>query len=68
MDVDLSQFDINQCGFSNEEEKESEQAFANPLYYFRDTHKCDRINFPPTSKVGFYNSIRTSLAFWIKPF
>ncbi|CAL8109338.1 unnamed protein product [Orchesella dallaii] len=53
VDMDLSQYDINQCGFADEGEKESEQAFANPLYYFRDTHKCDRINFPPTSKCHF---------------
>jgi hypothetical protein len=43
LDLDISTFEINPCGFSSEEEKETDM-ITNPLYYFRDSHKCDRVS------------------------
>jgi hypothetical protein len=42
LDLDLSKFEINQCGFEDEGRREWDMK-ENPMFYFRDTHKCDRL-------------------------
>ncbi len=42
LDLDLSKFEVNQCGFEDEGRRDWDIK-ENPLYYFRDTHKCDRL-------------------------
>lgn len=55
LDLDLSKFEINQCGFEDEGRREWDIK-ENPLYYFRDTHKCDRLR--GTSSVRKFANIR----------
>jgi len=50
-DVDLSDYSINQCGFDNEVERTMDEQ-TNPLHFFRDTHKCDRVDHT-TRVMGF---------------
>jgi len=56
LDLDISTLEINPCGFSSEQEKDNDM-ITNPLYYFRDSHKCDRVkgtSVVSTSKSDIY--------------